>query len=117
MSETQEITGGQGDEALLADPHHERADLKTLSRAVREEWGVPPALRKKAVKRLETILDRDGEESDRSAVSAVAVLERMVKANQADLHHVEGKAAKSVVNNTFNGPAVIQVAGECWGKA
>jgi hypothetical protein len=61
MSEDSSITPpndrGQGDTSLLTDPHHKRADLRLLRRAVLNGWPVPDSLRAKLVERLEGQLD------------------------------------------------------------
>lgn len=97
---------GDGATALLADPHHTRADLRLLNRAVKEEWDVSTPVRRAAIARLAkivrketvTVMTKAGEAeldgpADTNAIGAASVLERMVRANQGDQHHVEKIAA------------------------
>lgn len=115
-------TGGQGDAApaLLADPHHTRADIRLVGRAVRKRWGVPdearetlPRVMLDIVKRDSvTVLTKDGQpvevSNDRERIAAAKVLVQMEQQNQADDHVAaknerldEGKPTENVQSTVY----------------
>src|SRR6185369_11736860 len=62
--------GGQGEIAALADVHHERAGFKTLGRAVRERWPIPPERRQRILTVLQQIVETDTFEVEKTETEA-----------------------------------------------
>jgi len=104
MDQIAESAGGQGAAlaSVLTDPHHIRADIKTLQRAVREDWPVPPEVRPEIIRRLVGIVSKtenvvqtmngqamvDGP-ADRNAIAAAALLRQMTADRSDDERHLE----------------------------
>lgn len=89
------LAKGQGECAILTDPHRLRSDMRMLTRAIREQWPIPRDERAPIVKRLQSIVAKttvsvpveggtvDSEfHADVNAISASNVLAKMVGANQ-----------------------------------
>lgn len=75
-------SGGKG-EGLGDDPHHVRADLNLITRAVRQGWPVTAQAKEQAVEVAQRIMN-SGEADERSRVAALKALIEMDKVNQTD---------------------------------
>lgn len=126
---TPQDEGGQGEISALADSHHERAGFKTLGRAVRERWPIPPERRQRILTVLQQIVETDTFEVEktetesgpngegqssrkvgsismpnhRNQVAAAKVLLAAAKLDQDDQHHVEGH----VVHDRQHGEKIL----------
>lgn len=129
MESTLESQRGQGGgiRDLLSDPHRIRGDLKTLGRAVREDWPVPEDVRPAIIERLVGIVAKRENEvvykdgvatvdgpADRNAIAAAALLRQMTGDRMTDEHHLERIKHGDTSNPggiTINGPAQIVYRG------
>ncbi len=119
MSETKEITRGAGGPSVTLDMTKGK-DREYVRTAVASGWGVTAADLKTYKQGLDEAISlaRTAKDS-REINSCVKTMAVIVGQMQADEHLDAKVEAQAKVGNTFNinGPAVIQVAGECWGKA
>ena len=89
----------QPETAILADPHHTRADCRMVERAVRRGWDVPAETKDLIKARLVGIVSKESvtvltaggsttveAPADANAIAASRVLVRMDEIDQADDH-------------------------------
>ena len=72
--------GGQGG-ALLADEKRVRGDRKLLGRAIRAGWNIPEAMKDKAVRVVDSLLESDHAKLQTEGVKLLTVMNAQ---NQAD---------------------------------
>lgn len=77
-------------EEVLGSKRHARSDAKLVSRAVRNGWDVPKALRSKVVERLDAHLDSP---DDRTSIAAARAVIEINKQN-IDIDTIEDKMAR-----------------------
>ena len=73
------VTVGSGGELL--DPHHERADVRLLERAIKERWPIDDKIRRLALGRVAVIAANSTQERNR--IAATRVLVQMDQINAA----------------------------------
>ena len=82
--------GVQIRDEVLGSKRHARSDAKLVSRAVRNGWDVPKALRSKVVEKLDKHLDSP---DDRTSIAAARAVIEINKQN-IDIDTIEDKVAR-----------------------
>ena len=98
QSEPENPQGVRGE--VLTDPHHTRADIVLIRRAIREDWPVDSEARRVVVERMKKILENPLSD-DELAMKASGVLLaadtnniKRESLDQKDEHHAEGETVR-----------------------
>jgi hypothetical protein len=82
-------SGGQG--AILADPHHTRADARMVAMAARKAWPISRSKRQLCVERLASVIESSADDS-----TAIAAIKALATLDSINVKREQGPTQTSV---------------------